>query len=69
MATSRKVAKRLRQVLGVTRVGVQVIGVDVPHAHVQLIPFDDVRQYHKQADMLAEPDHSALAAMAKKLAI
>src|SRR5689334_22515512 len=40
MATVKKVALRLRQVLGTQYVGVQVIGVDVPHAHVQLIPFN-----------------------------
>jgi histidine triad (HIT) family protein len=69
MATCQKVALHLRQALGVTRVGVQVVGVDVPHAHVQLIPFNDVQHYHQQADMSAQPDHAALAALAKELAI
>lgn len=69
MATTKKVAKQLREVLGVPYVGVQIIGVDVPHAHVQLIPFTNVAtEYHGQQDMTLEPDHAALAALAEKLA-
>lgn len=68
MDTSKKVAKRLRQVLGVKYVGEKIIGVDVPHAHVQIIPFNTVEEYKTPQDMDAEPDHSALAEMAKKLA-
>lgn len=68
MATTKKVALRLREVLGVARVGVQVIGVDVPHAHVQLIPFNTAAEFHARQDMDAEPDHIALAALAERLA-
>src|SRR5689334_21086022 len=39
MATTKKVARRLREVMSVPYVGEQVVGVDVPHAHVHLIPF------------------------------
>jgi histidine triad (HIT) family protein len=66
--TCKKVALRLRERLEVRRVGVQVIGVDVPHAHVQLIPFNIAEEYHTPQDMSAEPDHPALAELAKKLA-
>src|SRR5215471_1540687 len=45
MMAARKIAQRLREVLGVRFVGVKVIGVDVPHAHVQLIPFDAVAEF------------------------
>jgi histidine triad (HIT) family protein len=67
MATVRKVGLRLRGILEVSFVGVQVIGVDVPHAHVHLIPFTDVQQYRNQPDMTEEPDHIRLAKMAKRL--
>lgn len=67
MATARKVALHLRQTLAVPYVGIQVIGVDVPHAHVHLIPFSDVSQYHNRPDMTAEPDFTALAAMAERI--
>jgi histidine triad (HIT) family protein len=68
METVKKVAQRLRETLGKTYMGEQVIGVDVPHAHVHLIPFSTVSEFRQTADMNAEPDHEALAAMAKKLA-
>lgn len=68
MATCKKVALQLRQKLGVQRVGVKVIGVDVPHAHVQLIPFNTSDEYKAPQDMTAEPDHEALAALANQLA-
>lgn len=68
MATVRKVARRCQEVLGVPYVGVQVIGVDVPHAHVHVVPFSTVEGFRNHADMSSEPDHTALAAMAEKLA-
>lgn len=68
MATARKVALRLREVLGARYVGERIVGVDVPHAHVQLIPFNTVEEWHAPQDMEAEPDHAALAELAKKLA-
>jgi histidine triad (HIT) family protein len=38
--TVKKVAARVRDVTGKERVGVVIKGVDVPHAHVHLIPFN-----------------------------
>lgn len=67
MATAKKVAQHLREVLGVPYVGVKVMGTDVPHTHVHLVPFTTGAQYHNQPDLNAEPDHEALAAMAEKL--
>lgn len=67
MAAAKKIARRMRDVLGVKYVGVKVIGVDVPHAHVQLIPFNSVDEYEKPQDMRSEPDHTTLARIAEKL--
>lgn len=68
METTKKVALRLREVLQVKFVGEQVIGVDVPHAHVHLIPFNNIEEYRAIADMQSEPDHSTLAKISQKLA-
>lgn len=68
MATAKKVALRLRDVLGTHYVGELIMGVDVPHAHVQLIPFNVISEFRADQDMDAEPDHEALAALAEKLA-
>jgi histidine triad (HIT) family protein len=67
MAAAKKVALRLRKVLGVRYVGERIVGIDVPHAHVQLIPFNVVAEFKAPQDMDAEPDHARLAEMAKKL--
>lgn len=68
MSTVYKVGNRLKEVLGVPFIGEQIIGVDVPHAHVHVIPFSNVQEFRNVPDMNAEPDHAALAEMAKKLA-
>lgn len=69
MATTQKVAQRLREVLGVPYVGEKVVGTDVPHAHVHLIPFTTTDEYHRSGQENADqPDHDALSALAKRLA-
>jgi len=67
MRTVHKVARRIKEVLSPARVGVEIIGVDVPHAHVHVFPFNSMEEYRRIVDMSAEPDHDALAEMAKKL--
>ena len=39
---SKKVAKKLEAKINCKRIGVSVIGLEVPHAHVHLIPIDSV---------------------------
>lgn len=65
---TKRIAAHIRDTLEVPYVGVQVIGVDVPHAHIHLIPFSEAQQYRNQPDMTAEPNHDELAAIAEKLA-
>lgn len=67
MEVVKKLGNHLRSTLRVPYVGMQVIGVDVPHAHVHLIPFTEVSEYHNVPDISIEPNHGALAAIAKKL--
>lgn len=66
--TVRHVSIRLKEVFPEKRVGIKVIGLDVAHAHVHVIPFSTLDEYRGHADMQAEPNHAALAAMAEKLA-
>jgi histidine triad (HIT) family protein len=68
LETAKKVAARLRSVIGQPYVGMLVVGVDVPHAHVHVYPFSTTEQSQFIPDQSAEPDHAALAAIAKKLA-
>ena len=66
METTRKVALRLRDVFDVERVGEKVIGLDVPHAHVHLVPFNTPEEYYAK-ETTDEPNHAALAAVAQRL--
>lgn len=46
MIFAKKVAKAIEQTVPCVRVGVSVIGLEVPHAHIHLIPIN------KESDML-----------------
>lgn len=68
MATAKKVATRQRKVLAPKFVGIKVEGIDVPHAHVHVIPFNEVGEFKGVLNRPKPEDHPALAEMAKKLA-
>lgn len=69
MRTAKKMALRIREVLEMSYVGVQVVGTDVPHAHVHLIPFNNSSEFYAHKHMSTEPNHDELARLAKKLAL
>ena len=69
MYSVKKIARHLRAELDVAYIGQQIIGVDVPHAHVHLIPFQSAKEFHQQPDESTEPDHAALGTLAEKLRI
>jgi len=68
MAIVKKLAVHLQQTMGTERVAMQVVGVDVPHAHVHLIPINSAADYRTKPSE-TEPDHAALAELAKRLAL
>lgn len=67
MKTVKQTAKRMKEVLGTRRVGLQVVGLDVPHAHVHVIAFDTLDEFREVEDKTAAPDHTALESMAERL--
>lgn len=63
---SKKVAKAVEKSVPCKRIGTMVVGMEVPHAHIHLIPIN------KESDMsLAnprlKPDKSEFEALAKKI--
>jgi histidine triad (HIT) family protein len=42
MVFSKKVAQKIKRVVPCKRIGVTVIGLEVPHAHVHLIPINSI---------------------------
>lgn len=64
----KKVAKRIKSVTGAERVCIRVEGFDVPHTHVHVYPCNTPEDFYGEPGRLSkEPDHPALAEMAKKL--
>lgn len=67
MDTVKKVGIHLKRTLGAERIIIQVIGFDVPHTHVHLIPCNQGDDFRHVPDQTAEPDFKALQRMAEKL--
>lgn len=59
------VAARLKEVTGCKRVCVAVLGYEIPHAHIHLIPTDSLRDFPWPGGRPA--DQGALAELAAKL--
>lgn len=68
MAAVKKVAQHMKRILATQRVGLKVVGLDVPHVHYHVIAFNTLDEYDEKPDESREPDHTALAALAKTLA-
>ncbi len=49
---AKKVAKAIEQAIKCKRVGIMVIGTEVPHAHIHLIPFSNEAQMSVMAPKL-----------------
>lgn len=70
MATVKKVALKQREVFNKPYVGEMVVGTDVPHAHVHVVPFSEAHELKRAlAPVESEPNHEELAAVAAKLAL
>ncbi len=60
MATVKKLAKHMEQVIG-QRTLIKIIGTDVPHAHVHLMPYDETWQ-HGRTVTLTEDEFKQVCA-------
>ena len=56
MAFSRKVAKALEKTIECKRIGVAVVGLEVPHVHVHLIPLKDMDDMRFQRKVILEAE-------------
>lgn len=63
MVFAKKVAKSLKEVVPCTRIGIGVIGLEVPHAHIHLVPMNQMSDMNfKNKVEIAPEEMSALAA-------
>lgn len=63
---SQKVAVAIRKAVPCLRVGVAVVGLEVPHAHVHLIPMNSMDDMNLSRKKL-KPSPAELAATAEKI--
>ncbi|GAB5398730.1 MAG: HIT domain-containing protein [Aureisphaera sp.] len=56
MRFSRNVAKALEKIVPCDRIGVSVIGLEVPHVHVHLIPINEMRDMTFQHKVKLSPE-------------
>ncbi|MDA3906495.1 MAG: HIT family protein [Bacteroidales bacterium] len=64
MVFAKKVAKAIEQVVPCKRVGVAVLGLEVPHAHIHLIPINTVYDIDFKQPKLSftKDEYSAISA-------
>ncbi|MGB3527569.1 MAG: HIT family protein [Flavobacteriales bacterium] len=63
MPFAQGVAKRIAAVIPCDRIGVSVVGLEVPHAHVHLIPIDSIydMDFSKPKVKMSNAEFAALA--------
>jgi histidine triad (HIT) family protein len=66
MVFAKQVARKMKLVLPCRRIGVTVIGLEVPHAHFHLIPINGVSDMDFSKPKL-QPSQSELAEVAQKI--
>jgi histidine triad (HIT) family protein len=64
MIFARPVAKAIEKAVPCTRIGIAVIGLEVPHAHVHLMPINEVKDmdFTKKRPVFSKEEFEATAA-------
>lgn len=67
MNFAKEVSHKIKKVFPCNRIGVSVIGLEVPHAHIHLIPINSIADMNFSQEKL-KIDTSELAEIAQKIA-
>ena len=64
MIYAKRIAKALKKAVPCTRIGVSVIGLEVPHTHVHLVPINAIKDmtFGNEPKQMSSEEMSALAA-------
>ena len=63
---ARDVAAKIKKAVPCKRIGIAVIGLEVPHAHMHLVPLNHVGDINFERDKL-KPSHEELAEIAQRI--
>jgi histidine triad (HIT) family protein len=66
MGFAKRVAIGMHKVIPCLRVGMAVVGLEVPHAHIHLVPLNDLYDIDFKKPKLQQ-SHAALSSMARQL--
>jgi histidine triad (HIT) family protein len=66
MLFSKSIANAVKQAFPCKKVGMCVIGLEVPHAHIHLIPINTVADMNFSSEKL-KPSHEELALHAERI--
>ena len=66
MAFAKKIAIGIRETIPCLRVGMAVVGLEVPHAHIHLIPLNDLYDFDFKKPKVQQ-SQAARNSTAKKL--
>ena len=67
MVYAKKIAKAIEAVVPCARIGVAVVGLEVPHTHIHLIPINDVGDIDFKKPRV-ELSHEKMSQVAKEIA-
>lgn len=68
MRVVQQVGQQIKQKIQPKRVGLKIVGVDVPHTHVHVIGFDELSEYNETPDDTQPVDEEKREALANLLA-
>jgi histidine triad (HIT) family protein len=71
MAFSRTVARAMQKAIPCKRIGLTVIGLEVPHVHVHLIPLNTMKdaQFIKKEKLTSEDFQATATAISRFISI
>ena len=68
MVFAKHVAKKIEKAIPCKRIGIAVIGLEVPHAHIHLVPLNHVRDINFEREKLSLPKEE-MEEIAKQIAL
>jgi histidine triad (HIT) family protein len=71
MIFAKKVAKAIEKVIPCERIGITVIGLEVPHAHIHLIPINGLHdmEFSKPKLKLSQEEFMEIAAKVREFVV